>query len=83
MSNKLKNEYDNMTAYIKSAHLEGDSKLTLSDFSKHHSFCSPWPFSTNNLQCLLSFIATRAARKSIIAAMALMVFGIKTHDLPH
>ncbi|KAL7028633.1 hypothetical protein ACKWTF_005933 [Chironomus riparius] len=54
MSNKLKNEYDNMTAYIKSAHLEGDSKLTLSDFT------------------------TRPARKSIIAAMALMVFEIFT-----
>lgn len=34
MSSKLKHEYDNMTALIKSAHLEGDSKLTLSDFSK-------------------------------------------------
>lgn len=32
---------------------------------------------------ILSFIATKAARKSIIAAMALMVFGIKTYDLPH
>ena len=40
MSNKSKHEYDSMIALIKSAHLEGDSKLALSDFSKCHNLLS-------------------------------------------